>query len=130
MRSVIIGLVAAVTLSCYNGDITGSSTTRGTYTLRTIAGSDLPFMMPGTGTEILSDTLTLYEGFTYSETIVSRSTVNGQPVTTTTSRSGPYGINQGALVFGSNTGAPTRTATINANRMILLDGGLTYVYSK
>lgn len=129
MRSAIIGLVAAISIACFGGDITGSGTT-GAYALRTVNGSNLPFIMPGNGMEILGDTLKLYEGFTYSETIVSRSTVNGQPVTTTTNLSGPYVVSLGAIVFNSNSGAPTRTAKLTANRITFVEVGLTWVYSK
>lgn len=135
MRKGLIGLVALVALvsmSCSH-DPVGIGTTRGEWTLETVNGQSLPYTMSGSGankTELMSDVLMLYEGFTYDETVTLRTTVNGQATTTTTKKPGPYGISLGAMVFSFNDGTPSKTATVEGNKMTFSEANFVRVFTK
>src|SRR5512140_3480368 len=80
MRRLLIALLVASQAACWSDKVTGSSTVFGTYTLRNVNGSSLPFTLSGSGTnksEIVADTIWLYEGFTFAESGHYRNTVNG-----------------------------------------------------
>lgn len=89
--------------------------------------------MSGSGankTELVSDILMLYEGFTYDETIQTRTTVNGQATTTTTREPGPYSISLGALVFSNNKGLPAKTGTVEGNKLTIPESNFVRVFTK
>ena len=84
MRKLIAALIFAL-IACDDG-IVGSSTINGAYTLKKVNGASLPYTISGSGsnkTEIVSDVITLYEGFTYSQSLQTRITVNGQATNNT-----------------------------------------------
>lgn len=132
MRRMVIAMLALSSLSCLN-DPVGISTTVGKWTLESVNGQPLPYTMSGSGsnkTELISDVLMLYEGFTYDETIQLRTTVNGQATTTLTKEPGPYAISLGALVFQSNKGLPSKIGKVEGNRMTIAETGFVQVFTK
>ncbi len=132
MRRTIFGLLALFSAGCFN-DPVGISTTRGEWTLESVNGARLPFTMSGSGankTELVSDILMLYEGFTYDETIQTRTTVNGQETTTITKEPGPYGLSQGALVFQNNKGLPAKTGTVEGNKLTISEPNFIRIFTK
>lgn len=132
MRRTAVGLAVLFSLACFS-DTVGISTTRGQWTLESVNGAPLPFTMSGSGankTELVSDILMLYEGFTYDETIQTRTTVNGQATTTTTKEPGPYGISLGALVFSNNKGLPAKTGTVEGNKLTIAESNFVRVFTK
>ena len=53
MRSLLIAFVLTFVVACDSGKVIGTSSVTGTYTLRTINGSSLPYTLPGGGTTIM-----------------------------------------------------------------------------
>jgi hypothetical protein len=132
IAAVLAGLSGPLS-ACMDGDVVGSSTVTGSYVLRTVNGSPLPYTIAGTGTdktEILDDAITLFQGGGYSESGHTRVTVNGQVTNTTNTESGSYSL-FGTSVSLASSGAPhSRVATIQANTMTIVEAGRTSVFRK
>ena len=122
-----------VSLACFDDNIVGSPTVSGDYTLRTINGSSLPYTITGSGTsktEIMSDVITLFQGFTYSESTTSRITANSQVTTETRIKTGPFSLFGTSFTLSSNDGSLERRGTISGNTMTIVEPGKISVLSK
>src|SRR5688500_203154 len=128
MRSVILGFVVACSVACFDDSIVGSSTVSGTYTLRTVNGSPLPYVLSETATtktELLDRAITLHEALTYIESGHLRTTENGEATTVTTQKSGSYALLGNSVAFSSNTGGPTTIALVDGNTMTFVEPDMT-----
>jgi len=124
-------MLAALCIGCVGGGIVGSSTVTGVYTLRSINGSPLPYAISTTSTgktEVIDDAITLYEGFTFAESIQTRITVNGQATDQTNDTSGAYTLLGNSITLVIN--GQQRAGTIDANAMTFVNAGLTSVFKK
>ena len=133
MRSVVVGLVVACSVGCFDDSIVGSSTVTGTYTLRTVNGSPLPYVLSETATsktELLDRAITLHEASTYAESGHLRTTENGEATTIATQASGSYSLFGNSISFNNNAGAPTTIAIIDGNTMKFVEPGMTLVFRK
>ena len=133
MRRALIGLVVVFSVACFSDTLTGSSTVNGSYVLRTINGSQLPYTTAGSGankTETLDDVINFYEGGTYAESGHTRTTVNGQATDAANSESGSYGLLGTSVTMKSSNGLRERRPQIEANTMTLVENGLTLVFIK
>jgi hypothetical protein len=130
---ILMAVVVMLSLACSDDDIVGSSTVNGTYTLRTVNGSQLPYTLPGGGavkTEILQDAITLFQGGTFSRVRASRITENGQVTNESETDTGSYSLFGTSITLNSTaTGTPI-LATINGNTMTIVEAGVTSVFSK
>ena len=127
-RLVLVALLAA----CSSG-VTGITTVTGNWSLRTVNDSSLPYTLSGSGankTEVLDDVITLFEGFTYSETSHKRVTVNGQQSTETTTDTGAYSLFGTSITLTPNSGALARRGLIEGNTMTIVENGLVQDYKK
>ena len=125
---ILVALLAA----CSSG-VTGITTVTGNWSLRTVNDSSLPYTVSGSGankTEVLDDVITLFEGFTYSETSHKRVTVNGQQSTVTTIDTGAYGLLGTSITLTPNSGALARRGLIEGNTMTIVENGLVQDYKK
>jgi hypothetical protein len=132
MGRVFLSSLVFGALAC-SSEIAGITTTRGQWTLQTVNGQPLPFTISGSGSnkqELVADTLMLYEGFTYEETVAIRTTVNGQATVAITRKPGPYAISQGAMIFSFNDGTPSKTATVQGNKMTFGEYNFVRVFTK
>ena len=133
MRKLLMAVLMVVCAGCLNEDVVGSSTATGTYALRTINNSQLPYKLPvsgGSQTEVLGDTITLFQGNTYAETIHLRVTTNGQVTTETHEDAGSYTFFNITVTITSGRGRPERRGRIEETSMIIIEEGLTSVYRK
>lgn len=133
MRRIVIGLLIATSLSCWEEDIAGSTNTTGTYTLRTINGSALPFTSAGSGanrTEILDDAIMLYQGNTFAQTAHARVTANGQATITTTRRTGSYTTFGNSISMRNNEFDTVTGGVISGKQLTIMESGTSSVYSK
>lgn len=134
MRKVLMALIVASSAACVSGDVVGSKTVNGTYTLRTVNDQPLPYTTSTnatTKTEILDDTLILYEGFTYAETRHTRTTVNGTAATTTYATSGSFSLLGNSITFRDNATPGVLVVAIGeANTITISTPGLTKVFRK
>jgi hypothetical protein len=130
---VLAGLVGALTVACFGGNMTGSSTITGEYTLRTVNGAPLPYTLSesATGkTELLRDAITLYQGGTFARTRQTRLTSNGQATNESESDTGSYMLLGTSITLRSNATGQNTLATISGNAMTVVTAGVTSVYSK
>ncbi len=133
MRSVILGLVVASSVACYDDSIVGSPTVTGTYTLRTINGSPLPHVLAETGTsrtEVLDRAITLHQGSTYAQSGRIRVTENGEATIVSTPATGTYSLFGNSVSFRSNAAGSDAVAIIDGNIMTFVEPGMTLVFRK
>ena len=133
MRRVVLGLVVAGSVACFDDSIVGSPTVTGTYTLRTINGSPLPYVLAQTGTsitEVLDGAIALHEGSTYTRSGHLRITENGQATMVSTPATGTYSLFGNSISFRSNAGGGDAVAIIDGNTMTFVDAGMTSVFRK
>lgn len=134
MRKILLSLIVASSIACVTGDVVGSKTVNGTYTLRTVNDQSLPYTVSTdatTKTEILDDTFILYEGFTYAEAWHMRTTVNGTPTTTTFNTTGSFGLVGNSITFRDNATPGVQVVAVGeANTITIVNLGLTKVFRK
>ena len=131
MRKLLLVATLAVLVGCDSG-VTGITTVTGNWSLRSVNGSSLPYTISGSGvnkTEIVDDVYTLFEGFTFSETIHRRVTTNGQESTITVNETGSYSLFGTSVTITHNSGA-VRRGLIEGNTMTIVESGLTSAYKK
>jgi hypothetical protein len=133
MRKLLMALLMVASAGCLNEDVVGSSTATGVYTLRTVNNSSLPYALSesgGTKTEVLADSITLYQGGTYAEIIRVRTTSNGQATTERREDAGAYTFFNITVTLTSGRGRAERRGKIEATTMTIVEEGLTSIYRK
>lgn len=133
MRRILFVMLVLAQAACWSDKVTGSSTVFGTYTLRTVNGTSLPFTVSGSGTtksEILSDTIFLYEGFTFAESSHYRNTAGATATNETRIDNGSFSLLGNSVSFRSNDGSPVATYVIEADVMTVVKPGLTMAFKK
>ncbi|MGK2934051.1 MAG: lipocalin family protein [Gemmatimonadaceae bacterium] len=93
-----------------------SASVAGTYTLRTVNGSPLPYVTSQDETytaEIVSSVLTLREDFSYAWAFTGRSTDNGQTTTNSESFPGTYRISGHTITLTDAEGSIPGTLSGN-----------------
>ena len=133
MVRALLGVVVMLSLGCLDDGIVGSPTSAGTYTLRTVNGSPLPYVLTQTATsktELLDRAITLYEGFSYAESGHLRTTAGSQVTTETIARGGTWAVSGNSISLQSNAGGPLVLAIMHGNTMTIVEAGLTMVFRK
>jgi hypothetical protein len=105
----------------------------GTWSLRTLNGSNLPFMIAQDGSfkiEIVSDILTVAAGSTFTEIRTLRSSDDGAAATEEYSDAGSYSISGKAVIFTFQSGSLPFKGTLNGHTLTLVLDGQQYVYQK
>src|SRR5215217_5217277 len=96
LTALLLVFAASVTFAACGGDSStspASTSVAGTYTLRTVNGSALPFTLIQLGAdkfEITADAVTLTEGGTWTESGTTRLTESGKVTTSSVSDAGTY----------------------------------------
>jgi hypothetical protein len=112
----------ATTMAACSLDSTGpNGSVAGTYTLRTINGSPLPYTFSG-GLRLVSDDLTLYSDGTYED--VSRYDTGSNRV-----EQGYYTNYNGALTFESDLGAVYQ-GSVSGDVLTQIVNGYTQVFER
>jgi len=127
-----IALLLLFSVACFDDSITGSSTVTGTYTLRAVNGSPVPYAVPGTGpgtTEIVAGSIVLYKSATYARAGHSRTTLNGQVTEMHTTETGTWFVEGTRISLRSATGVATESL-ITGNDMTIVNPGMTLVFRK
>ncbi|MEP6781820.1 MAG: hypothetical protein ABJC26_18110 [Gemmatimonadaceae bacterium] len=133
MHRVFLGLTIAMCASCALDEPNRGESVSGVYFLRTVNGSPLPATTSGdvaNKTELLDDTFTLYDGFTYAELAHVRVTVNGITTTSAFTESGSFGTQGTSLTFRAAGTLVDRLATYSSNALTFIEAGKTSVYKK
>lgn len=135
-RAILLAATSTLlaTAACDGADdVSGASTTAGTYVLRSVNGAPLPYLVAGNGTsttEIVEEQLVLYIGFTYAFTLRERVTTNGQATTVVRTDAGVWGVSGTSVIFTSSVGQPSRIARVDGDRMTIVEPGATWVYER
>ena len=126
MRLFVPILAAAAIMSvtaCNSSDATSPSVSiAGTWNLRTLNGSPLPYQV-APNTVIVSETLTLSSDGSYND-VASYS--NG----TSFSEFGYFSVNNNLVTFNDQTDGITYTGAISGNVLTEVSGQFTSVYQK
>jgi hypothetical protein len=133
MRKTLMIAAVVSALGCSGDGMVGSSTVNGTYTLRSVNGSALPYTVTSAGTdktEILDDAITLYEGFTYEETAHLRVTANAQATTQTNHTTGSFALLGNSISLRTSAGVIAMVGVIEGNTMTIPLAGITEVFKK
>jgi hypothetical protein len=133
MRKLLIVLAVCAQAACWSDKVTGTSTVFGTYVLKTVNGGSLPATVSGSGTtksDVVADTIFLYEGFTYAEYGHYRNTVNGTATDQTVVDNGAFSLLGNSISFISNDRSPVKTYVIDGSVMHVVKPGLTLDFKK
>jgi hypothetical protein len=130
---LLLLVIGALGISCGGGDSTGpNDSVAGTYSLRTVNGSNLPYIVVQIGAdkvELTSDILTLSEAGSFTELTTFWTTTNGQVTTSTESDAGSFTLNGTAASFVFNSGT-SGTGTISGGTITVALSGFSFVYRK
>ena len=131
MRRLLLALVLVSSAGCFE-DIQQASTVNGAYSLQSVNGSALPFTSTSGATTTITtdDVMTLFQGFTYSETAHRRITTNGVASDVTVNETGSFLVLGTSMTFTSSDAKHVRVAIGDGTRMTIIEGANTMVYSK
>lgn len=125
----LLAVLAFTTFAACGGDSIAnpnSDSIEGTFSLRTVNGSPLPYtFQSGTNSFTLtSDVLTVASNGSWTESIAYRQTINGQTSTGTDADGGSWTRAGGSVNFRSSvSGSTAYNGTYSANTLTLDDGG-------
>ena len=132
-RSLLLAAVAFA-VACGSDSPTGPAVSiAGTWTLQTVNGSALPFIIAQIGqdkVELLSDVFVVSETGSFTETSTVRMTQNGVVTTNSAADAGSYTVNGTAVSLHFNSDNSTATASWSGNTMTTTDGGFALVYKR
>lgn len=133
MRKIAI-VMFALAAACGGDSSTGpSASIAGTWTLQTINGAALPFIVAQTGAnkvELLSDVVVISGTGSFTETTSVRTTTNGVPTTQSVADAGNYTLSGTAITIHFNSDGSTATGSWSGNTITTTDGGLALVYKR
>ena len=136
MRILLTVILLTVFAACGGESATGIKvSTEGSYTLRTVNGAPLPYLIREATTqtstyEIMDATVTLNIGgtFTYSDHV--RFTFNGKAEILKYTDAGTFTLSGTGISMRSNKGDSLLSGTLSANTLTLVAQGTSYVYTK
>lgn len=132
------GLGLAFAMACGGADSPTTPTPTsitGTYTLRTVNGSPLPFVVPDGGAakiEIVDGTLTVNDGGGWTESGHLRSTLNGKATASASSfvgGAGFYTLSGTAITLSGSNGGPF-SGSVSSGAVTVAVGIYLYAYAK
>ena len=136
MRKLRLALIALAVLAC-GGDSTAptNASVAGTWSLRSINGSALPFVVFQDATskeELTSDVFTFTSSGTFTEHTTIRETLSSQVTTTDQTDDGTYTLNGTAITVHFNSDGSNMTGSVSGNTITVTDSGsgLVGVYQK
>jgi hypothetical protein len=127
MRRTTLGILllaaTTATAACAGNDVTSPTVTlAGTYNLRTINGTALPYNF-GSGAVLTSDVLTLRNDGTYTD-------VGRWSDGSTTTEQGAYSNSGGAITFDDYTDNVTYQGSLSGRVLTEITNGYTVTYQK
>lgn len=105
----------------------------GVYSLQTINGSSLPYLIAQIGAdkdEITGSSLTIAAGGSFTLTISVRHTRNGVTTTESPSGVGTWSQTGSAVTLTPSTGSGALTGSMSGNTLTIVDEKATWVYRK
>ena len=124
MRRIAIVALALGLAACSNDSTSPSSGIPGTYQLRTINGSSLPYTYSNGGGTVVSDVLTMFNDGTYSD-------VAQFGDGTVSSEQGIWSSTNGSITFDDQTDALEYEGSLSGSVLTeIFEGGPTDVYQR
>jgi hypothetical protein len=129
-------ILAILSAAGCGGDSTSPATQSivGSWTLQSVNGSPLPFIVQQTGTdklELLSDVIVISGTGSFTQTTSVRTTTNGVPTTQPVADAGSYTLNGSAITLHFNSDGFTGTASWSGNTITTTTAeGLALVYKR
>jgi hypothetical protein len=136
MRRTVAYFCLALAVACGGGDSPSAPTqtsVAGTWTLQSINGTNLPFVIAQTGAnkaEVMSDVVTAVASGSYTQMTQVRVTQNGQASMQSFSEAGSWTLNGSAASFRRNSDGSVGTASVSGNTLTLAEDGFAYVYKR
>ena len=133
MRRFVALLAFAALAACGGDSSTSPASVTGSYTLRTVNGTPLPYTLIQLGNfkyEITSDVITLNDGGTFTESGADRTTEEDGTVTTSTiTDAGTYTLAGTAITLNSPDSGSIN-GSVSDGTLTLTGEGVVAVYSK
>lgn len=133
MRQPLFMLPFLALLACGGDGSTGpGASIAGAYSLTTVNGAPLPFVVTQAGTykyEITADTYTLADGATFTEVRADRTTSNGAVTTSTKTDAGSWSRNGTSITLTSPANGAV-SGTVSGNMLTLSSAGNTLIFTK
>jgi hypothetical protein len=132
-RCLALFAVALITACGSDASTAPQPTIAGTWTLQTINGSPLPFIVAQTGTnkvELVSDVVVISGTGSFTETSSVRTTTNGVATTQSVADAGSYTLNGTAVTLHFNSDGSTATGSWSGNTVTVTDVGLALVFTR
>lgn len=127
-------VLAFVLAACGSDSSTGPSGVVGTWSLQTVNGSALPFVVGQSGenkSELLADTIKLASAGGFIESSSFRTTLNGVVTLQTVADTGTYTLSGSTLTLSSTTSAgASGSGTVSGNTITATIQGLAFVYKR
>ena len=135
MRRIFVACALTALLAACGSDSTSpaSADITGTYTLKTVNGSPLPFTLQSgtTVVSLTSDVIIVSSNGTWSESGIYQQTVNGQTTSGTGSDGGTWTRAGTSVTLTSAQGADgTYTGSYSTNTLTLSNSGFVSVFTK
>ena len=115
-----------------DGSTSPGASIAGAYSLTTVNGAPLPFVVTQAGTykyEITAETYTLAAGGAYTEVLTDRTTSNGAVTTSTKTDAGRWSTN-GTSITLTSPALGAVSGTVSGNTLSLTSQGNTKVFTK
>ncbi|MDQ6633272.1 MAG: hypothetical protein M3Z10_00770 [Gemmatimonadota bacterium] len=133
MRRALFLLALAALAACSGDSGTDpNASIAGSYSLRTVNGSPLPYIVAQSGSnkyEITDDAISLNDAGTWSELWHDRTTTNGQVTTSANTDGGTYTRNGTAITLNSTTSGAI-SGSVSGGTLTLTDQGVAAVYMR
>ncbi len=134
--ALAIGALAITFATACGGDSTTQPTPAsfaGTWSLQTVNGAALPFLVATNGSdklEITSDVFTVTSSGTFDEMATTRTTISGVATVDTLNDSGTYTLNGSAVTLTFASDGSSIAGTLSGNSMTLTQAGYAFAYKK
>jgi len=132
MKRFVAACVVLLAIAC--GDSTSpSASVAGTWTLQTVNGAPLPFVIAQVGAdkiELTSDVITANSNGSFTQMTTVKTTESGQVTTESIPDAGTYTQNGTAVTFTFNSDGSSGTGTLNGNTVTVASQGFSLVYTR
>jgi hypothetical protein len=123
LKTIFAAVALATATACTNNDVVSpNGTVVGSWNLRTINGSTLPYFIDSR-TELMSEQLNLYSDGTYAD-------VASYSDGTTFTENGFYTVNNNAITFNDQTDRLTYSGSVSGDVLTEISGSFTSVYQR
>jgi hypothetical protein len=129
---LLLSLSAALACSD-SGTGPSESSVAGTWNLRSINGTSLPFVIVQTGPdklELTADVLTVTSSGTFTQMTTFRLTENGQTTSQSVPDAGSYVLNGTNVTFQFQSDGSVGSGTLSGETLTVSTTGFSYVYRK